>query len=101
LRKQAQQDPLEKIYRELPGSGPLSVRELSNELGDLQQFSNAKRLHSFTGLTPSERSSGESIRRASISRQGNSRLRHILVEMAWRAIRQDEGNCSDCQKAYR
>jgi transposase len=91
LRKQAQQDPLEKVYRELPGSGPLSVRELSNELGDLQQFSSAKRLYSFTGLTASERSSGESIRRGSICRQGSSRLRHILIEMAWRAIRQDEG----------
>jgi transposase len=91
LREQAQRDPLERVYCQLPGSGPLSVRELSNELGDLQQFSNTKRLYSFTGLTPSERSSGESIRRGSICRQGSSRLRHILVEMAWRAIRQDEG----------
>jgi transposase len=91
IRKQAKKDPLEAVYRQLPGAGPLSARELSNELGDLQQFPNVKQLYSFTGLTPSENSSGDKIRRGSISRQGSARLRHILVEMAWRAIRTDEG----------
>ncbi len=47
------------------------------------------RLFSYTGLTPCEFSSGEAIRRGHISKQGNSRLRAILVEVAWRAIKKD------------
>ncbi len=46
-------------------------------------------LFSYTGLTPCEFSSGEAIRRGHISKQGNSRLRAILVEVAWRAIKKD------------
>lgn len=62
---------------------------LSNELGNMSQFRNERQLFSYTGLTPSEHSSGETIRKGGISRQGNSRLRGILVEIAWRAIDKD------------
>jgi len=41
------------------------------------------------GLTPSEYSTGDNVRRGHISRQGSARLRHILVEAAWRAVRKD------------
>jgi transposase len=90
LKHQAQADPNEKIYRSVPGIGPLSARILSNELGDMSQFQNERQLFSFTGLTPSEHSSGEIIRRGHISRQGNSRVRGILIEIAWRTIRKDK-----------
>lgn len=49
-----------------------------------------RQLFSYTGLTPSEYSSGESIRKGHITRQGNSRVRAILVEVAWRALREDK-----------
>ncbi len=55
----------------------------------MSQFHNERQLFSYTGLTPCEYSSGESIRRGHISKQGNSRLRAILVEAAWRAIKKD------------
>ncbi len=90
LMKQAASDELESVWRSIPGIGALSSRVLSNELGDMSQFPNERALFSFTGLTPGEYSSGEHIRRGRISRQGNGRLRHILVEAAWRAIRVDE-----------
>lgn len=89
LKQQAQCDPNETTYRSAPGVGPLSARILSNELGDMSQFTNERQLFSYTGLTPSEHSSGETIRKGRISRQGNSRLRGILVEIAWRAIDKD------------
>ena len=90
LRKQAQQDTLEDTYRSAPGIGPLSSRILANELGDMSQFKNERQLFSYTGLTPSEHSSGESIRRGHITRQGNTRVRCILCEAAWLAIRKDQ-----------
>lgn len=89
LAVQALKDPCEEIYRSAPGFGALSARVLSNELGDMSQFANERQLYSYTGLTPTEYSSGDDIRRGHISRQGNSRLQHILVEAAWRAIKED------------
>jgi len=90
LDEQACQDKLEGLYRSVMGFGPLTARILSNELGDMSQFSNIRRLYSFTGLTPGEWSSGDNIRRGHISRQGSSRLRYILIEAAWRTIGKDE-----------
>jgi transposase len=89
LKQQAKADHWEATYRSAPGIGALSSRILSNELGDMSQFENERQLFSYTGLTPSEHSSGENIRRGHISKQGNSRLRCILVEAAWRAIEKD------------
>ena len=90
LEVQAKRDAsVEKIYRSVPGIGPISSRVLSNELGDLQRFSNERKLFSFTGLTPSEHSSGESVHKGHISRQGSSRIRKYLIEIAWRAIEKD------------
>ena len=80
---------LQLIYESVPGIGPLHSRQLANELGDMKQFRNEKQLFSFTGLTPSEYSSGEHVRQGNISRQGNSRLRKILVEASWIAIKKD------------
>ena len=89
LKKQAQQDPHETTYRSAPGIGPLTSRILANELGNMSQFKNERQLFSYTGLTPSEHSSGDAIRRGHITRQGNSTIRHALCEAAWAAIKQD------------
>ena len=90
LKQQAKEDPNESTYRSAPGVGPLSARILSNELGNMSQFQNERQLFSYTGLTPSEYSSGEKIRKGHITRQGNSRVRGILIEVAWRAIGKDK-----------
>ena len=89
LVEQAKEDPLDAVYRSVPGVGPLIARILSAELGDMSQFRNERALFSFTGLTPSEYSSGGHICSGHISRQGNTRLRHMLVEASWKAVRKD------------
>lgn len=81
---------IDDIYQSVPGIGKLSARILANELGDMKQFTNEKKLFSFTGLTPSEHSSGDKKCLGSISRQGRSILRKILIEAAWVAIKKDE-----------
>ena len=90
LKEQAQQDPNETIYRSAPGIGSLGARILSNELGNLSQFDNERQLFSYTGLTPSEYSSGDNICKGHITHQGNTRVRHILNQAAWRAIKKDQ-----------
>ena len=90
LRDQAKaQEPIEKVYRSVPGLGEVVARTFATELGDMTRFANERALFSYTGLTPSEYASGASIRRGHISRQGASRLRHVLVETAWRALPRD------------
>ena len=100
LRQQAKEDPNESTYRSVPGVGPLSARIFSNELGDMSQFHNERQLFSYTGLTPSEYSSGENIRKGHITRQGNSRVRAILVEVAWRAIGEDAALATFFEKLF-
>lgn len=90
LAEQAKADPLEAVYRSVPGIGALIARLLSTELGDMSQFANEGALFSFTGLTPGEFSSGDKVCRGHISRQGSARLRQMLVEAAWKAIRKDK-----------
>lgn len=53
------------------------------EVGDLSRFANPRRLMAYLGLVPSERSTGESIKRGGITKAGNGRARRVLVEAAW------------------
>lgn len=90
LEEQAKEDSaLDRVYQSAPGIGPINARILANELEDLRHFRNEKALFSFTGLTPSEHSSGEHRRQGHITRQGRSQLRKTLLQAAWVAIRHD------------
>jgi transposase len=91
LREQAKaQAEIEKVDRSVPGIGEGVARTFATELGDMTRFAKERALFSSTGLTPSEYSSGASVRRGHIRRQGASRLRHVLVELAWRALPRDD-----------
>jgi len=83
-------EQLVKLYRSVPGFGPLIAVSLARELGDMRQFESQKKIFSFTGLTPSELTSDEDRRLGHITRQGSARLRHLLVQAAWVAIKKDK-----------
>ena len=53
------------------------------ELGDLSRFENPRQLMAYLGLTPSESSTGESVKRGGITKAGNTRARRLLIEAAW------------------
>ena len=80
------QGEIDKVYRRVPGGGEVVARTFATALGKMRRFAHERALCSYTGLTPSEYASGASVRRGHISRQGASRLRHVLVELAWRAL---------------
>jgi transposase len=52
------------------------------EIGDLSRFANPRQLMAYLGLVPSERSTGESVKRGGITKAGNGRARRVLVEAA-------------------
>jgi transposase len=69
------------------GFGELSAEVLRRELWDWGRFANRRHIASFTGLCPTEASTGTRRRQGSINKHGNPRLRCLLVETAWRLIR--------------
>lgn len=66
------------------GLGLLTSSLLGSEILDWKRFKNRRQVASYTGLCPSEHSSGEKRKQGSISKHGNPRVRHQLVEAVWR-----------------
>ncbi|GAC1601430.1 MAG: IS110 family transposase [Polyangiales bacterium] len=75
--------PLVKALQALRGIRLLSAVTIVAELDELSRFARPSQLMSYVGLVPSEHSSGESVRRGSITRTGNKNVRTALVESAW------------------
>jgi transposase len=71
------------LLRSFRGIDTLSAVTIVAEVGDFRRFGSAAAFMAFTGLVPSEHSSGLSVRHGSITKTGNAHLRRILVEAAW------------------
>lgn len=69
------------------GLGPMTWELLQREVGDWHRFRNRRQVASYTGLCPSEHSSGQSRLQGSINRHGNPRVRHLLIEAVWRLFK--------------
>ena len=77
------------LLRTIPGLGRLAALTFLVELGDIRRFSSAEKFVSYLGLSPSEYSSGEHIRKGALTGMGHSVLRALLVQVAWLAIKRD------------
>jgi len=73
----------------IPGIGKLSAITILLEIGDIERFPSAEKFASYLGLTPSEHSSGDVVRKGSLTGMGHSSLRKLLVEVSWVAIKKD------------
>ena len=49
----------------------------------VRRFATPQQLMAFLGLVPSERTTGDTVRRGSITKTGNHRARRVLIEGAW------------------
>jgi transposase len=67
----------------LRGVAKITAITLATEFGTFRRFERASEVMSYTGIVPSERSSGTKSRRGAITKTGNSHLRRVLVESAW------------------
>jgi transposase len=65
-----------------PGVGPVTALAFVLTMGPISRFHRSKQVVSYLGLNPSEDSSGGKQRLGSISKQGNSMMRCLLVEAA-------------------
>jgi transposase len=56
---------------------------IATELGDVRRFENPRQLMAYVGLVPGEHSSGDRRRLGGITKAGNTRVRHVLIQSAW------------------
>ena len=76
--------PAAQLLMTFPGVGIITALTIISEVDDFNRFSSGKKLASFAGLVPRQRSSGESVRYGSITHAGSGPLRTALVETAMR-----------------
>ena len=69
------------------GVGKLTWLTLLLEVIDWNRFKNRRQVGSYTGLCASEFTTGDTRKQGSIDRQGNRRVRHVLIEAVWRLLR--------------
>ncbi|HZL46039.1 MAG TPA: IS110 family transposase [Opitutaceae bacterium] len=69
------------------GVGPSTAGLLQMEILTWQRFQNRRQVASYTGLCPSERSTGSKRQQGGVNKHGNPRVRHQLVEAVWRLLR--------------
>jgi transposase len=82
----------------IKGVGLLTAMVFLTEIGDLRRFSNRRQLASFLGLVPQTDESGQADdRKGHINHQGSPRLRKILNQATWSAIRSNR----QLQEAFR
>ena len=81
-----QASPMSRLLCEIPGFGRITALTalLRIEPG---QFKSGRHLAAWIGLTPKERSTGGKRRLGAISKQGNERLRQLLVLGAMAVIK--------------
>lgn len=77
--------------RELRGVGLISALTFLTEMGDLSRFSNRREIAAYIGVCPASYESGNADdRKGHITRQGPGRVRKVLCQAAWAAVRLDK-----------
>lgn len=82
LEALAEQTPVVKLLRSIPGIGLMTSTALVAFIGDVKRFPSARHFASYLGLTPREHSSGQKRRLGRISKKGDSYLRMLLIHGA-------------------
>ncbi|MNF76787.1 Transposase IS116/IS110/IS902 family protein [compost metagenome] len=80
---------------QLRGVGPVSAQRLVLELF-WRHFANARQLGACVGLVPQPYDSGTMRKDQGISKQGNRRVRALLVELAWMWLRYQPNSALSC-----
>jgi transposase len=75
--------PVVQAYQAMRGASFLVAVIFAAEIGDIRRFDTPRQLMAFLGLVPGERSTGNTVRRTSLTLAGNGRARRVLIEAAW------------------
>lgn len=67
----------------LRGIAAVSAATIVAEVGQLSRFKKARQLMGYSGLVPSEYTTGARRRLGAITKTGNAHLRRVVIEAAW------------------
>ena len=67
----------------LRGVGQMVAVSIVAEVGSLSRFPTAPELMGYSGLVPSEHTTGNRVQRGGITKTGNGHLRRVIGEAAW------------------
>ena len=67
----------------LRGVAAVSAATIVAEVGQLSRFENPRQLMGYSGLVPSEYTTGARRRMGAITKTGNAHLRRVVIEAAW------------------
>jgi transposase len=90
LSKMAESFPEVQAITCLPGIGLFSALLIVGEIGEPSRFRGARQVGAYAGLTPRVDQSGGHCYYGSITRQGSSWLRWVLVQAAMKAAKHDK-----------
>jgi transposase len=79
-----------KYLMSIPGIGWIIASYALARIGDWRHLRRSEEMAGFIGLVPTENSTGDHEDRGSITKAGDQRLRSMLIQGAWVAIRKDE-----------
>lgn len=82
LERRVEDEALTRRLMSVPGVGAQTAFAFQVFVGEVERFGNPKKLASYFGLVPQERSSGDRHRLGHITRAGDGLMRHLLVEAA-------------------
>lgn len=80
-------DPVIMRLKSIPGVGPLVAVTILAAIGEIERFGSSSQVAAYSGLVPSERSTGETVSRGRITHQGRSELCGAMVQAAWAVLR--------------
>jgi transposase len=86
LEKLSATEPAHQLLKTAPGAGPIVSAMFISVIDDPSRFKTAHQVEAYLGLVPSEKTSGKR-KLGSITKQGNSYLRALLVQGAWSILR--------------
>ena len=89
LSKQESINKKLSLLKSIPGIGTLAGLTLLAEIDQMSRFKTLDKLCSYVGLIPQMHSSGEIERMSRLTTRGNKKLKSILIESSWTAIRKD------------
>ncbi|HAJ3957496.1 IS110 family transposase [Fictibacillus sp. Mic-4] len=75
--------PIIQALQTLRGVATITATSLVAEIGSFKRFGSAKQFMAYTGLVPSESSSGDVRHQGKITKTGNRHVRRLLIESAW------------------
>lgn len=82
LKLLIEQISVAKSLLSIPGIGLVTATALIAFVGNVERFATSRHFASFLGLTPRERSSGQTRRLGAISKRGDTYLRMLLIHGA-------------------